>query len=97
MEGKCLGRFTSETRLLIAQRSDPCLNSSLAEIAKRNGLSHNTVRKYLRSDTVQPQFKVSEWPSKIDPFVERLTAWLKREMGRSCKQKRTIEQLRADL
>jgi transposase len=70
---------------------------SIREIAKRTGLSRNTVRKYLRSDTVEPRFKVPERPSKLDPFVERLTAWLRREMGRSRKQKRTIKQLHADL
>ena len=70
---------------------------SIREIAKRTGLSRNTVRKYLRSDTVEPQFKVPERPSKLDPFVERLTAWLRREMGRSRKQKRTVKQLHADL
>jgi transposase len=70
---------------------------SIREIAKRTGLSRNTVRKYLRSDTVEPRFKVPERPSKLDPFVERLTVWLRREMGRSRKQKRTIKQLHADL
>lgn len=38
-----------------------------------------------------------ERSSKLDPFVERLTAWLRREMGRSRKQKRTVKQLYADL
>ncbi|WP_375211521.1 IS21 family transposase, partial [Hyphococcus sp.] len=70
---------------------------SIREIARRTGLSRNTVRKYLRSDTVEPRFKVPERPSKLDPFVERLTVWLRREMGRSRKQKRTIKQLHADL
>ena len=70
---------------------------SIREIAKRTGLSRNTVRKYLRSGTVEPQFKVPERPSKLDPFVERLTVWLRREMGRPRKQKRTIKQLYADL
>ncbi|MBB5685728.1 sigma factor-like helix-turn-helix DNA-binding protein, partial [Sphingobium boeckii] len=35
---------------------------SIREIAKRTGLSRNTVRKYLRSDTVEPRFKVPERP-----------------------------------
>ncbi len=70
---------------------------SIREIAKRTGLSCNTVRKYLRSDTVEPQSKVPERPSKLAPLVERLTAWLRREMGRSRKQKRTIKQLHANL
>jgi len=33
---------------------------SIREIARRTGLSRNTVRKHLRSDTVEPQFKVPE-------------------------------------
>lgn len=70
---------------------------SIREIAKRTGLSRNTVRKYLRSGTVEPRFKTPERPSKLDPFVERLTAWLRRELGRPRKQKRTIKQLHADL
>jgi len=70
---------------------------SISEIAKRTGISRNTVRKYLRSDTVEPRFKVPQRPSKLDPFVERPTAWLRREMGRPRKQKCTVKQLHADL
>src|SRR5579863_168134 len=70
---------------------------SIREIARRTGLSRNTIRKYLRSDTVTPQFKVPDRPSKLDPYVERLSAWLRQEMGRPRKQKRTIKQLHADL
>lgn len=70
---------------------------SIREIARRTGLSRNTIRKYLRSDTVAPQFKAPDRPSKLDPYVERLSAWLRREMGRPRKQKRTIKQLHADL
>ena len=53
---------------------------SIREIAKRTGLSRNTVRKYLRSGTVEPQFKVPERPSKLDPFVDRLTVNALREL-----------------
>ena len=70
---------------------------SIREIVRRTGLSRNTIRKYLRSDTIEPQFKVPERPSKLDPFAERLSAWLQRETARSRKQKRTIKQLHADL
>ena len=70
---------------------------SIHEIARRTGLSRNTIRKYLRSGIVEPRFKVPERPSKLDPFAERLSAWLKREMGCTRKQKRTMKQLHADL
>ena len=70
---------------------------SIREIARRTGLSRNTIRKYLRSDTIEPHFMVPDRPSKLDPFADRLSAWLRREMSRSRKQKRTIKQLYADL
>src|SRR3546814_10958548 len=54
---------------------------SIREIVRRTGLSRNTIRKYLRSDTIEPQFKVPERPSKLDPFVERLSAGLQRELA----------------
>ncbi|HCO54894.1 MAG TPA: IS21 family transposase [Pelagibacterium sp.] len=67
---------------------------SIREISRRTGLSRNTIRKYLRSDTVEPKFKVPERPSKIDPFAEKLSGWLKAE---SRKQRRTVKQIHADL
>src|SRR3546814_5875503 len=69
----------------------------MREIVRRTVLQRNTIRKYLRSDTIEPQFKGPERPGKLDPFVERLSAWLQREMARSRKQKRTVKQLHADL
>ena len=70
---------------------------SIREIARRTGLSRNTIRKYLRAGTAEPPFKVPERPSRLDPFAERLALWLRREMARSRKQKRTVKQLHADL
>ncbi|MGR9159736.1 hypothetical protein [Rhizobium leguminosarum] len=35
--------------------------------------------------------------TKLDPFAERLTSGLKTEAGKSCKQRRTLRQLNADL
>jgi len=70
---------------------------SIREIARRTGLSRNTIRKYLRSGTVEPQFRVPERPSKLDPFADKLSAWLKTEAGKSRKQRRTLKQLHADL
>ncbi|WP_127074432.1 IS21 family transposase, partial [Pelagibacterium lentulum] len=70
---------------------------SIREISRRTGLSRNTIRKYLRSDTVEPKFKVPERPSKIDPFAEKLSGWLKAESRKPRKQRRTVKQIHADL
>ncbi len=69
----------------------------IREIERRTGLSRNTIRKYLRSDAVEPQFKLPDRPSKLDPFAEKLTGWLRQEASKSRKQKRTAKQLHADL
>ncbi len=70
---------------------------SIREIARCTGLSRNAIRKYLRSDEVEPRFRVPERPSKLDAYTERLSAWLRTEANRPRKQKRTIKQLHADL
>ena len=70
---------------------------SIREISRRTGLSRNTVRKYLRSDSVEPKFDVPDRPSKLDPYADKLSQMLRQEAGKSRKQKRTIKQLHADL
>ena len=42
---------------------------SIREIARRTGLSRNTVSKHLAADTVEPKFATPERPSKLDPFA----------------------------
>ena len=70
---------------------------SIREIARRTGLSRNTIRKYLRSGAVEPKFKVPDRPSKLDAFAGQLVRWLETEASKPRKQKRTIKQLHADL
>jgi transposase len=70
---------------------------AIREIERRTGLSRNTIRKYLRADTVEPKFKVPERPSKLGPFAEKLSGWLRIEAGKSRKQRRTAKQMHADL
>ncbi|PZQ85411.1 MAG: IS21 family transposase [Ancylobacter novellus] len=70
---------------------------SIREISRCTGLSRNTVRKYLRSDSVEPRFQVPDRPSKLDPYADKLAAMLRVESGKSRKHKRTIKQLHADL
>jgi transposase len=61
---------------------------SIRAIARRTGLSRNTIRKYLRSETVEPIFRTPDRPSKLDPYAERLAAWLRADARRPRKQKR---------
>jgi hypothetical protein len=70
---------------------------SIREISRRTGLSRNTVRKYLRSDSVEPKFNVPDRPSRLDPYADKLSHMLRQEAGKSRKQKRTVKQLHADL
>ena len=69
----------------------------IREIERRTGLSRNTIRKYLRAGTVEPRFKVPERPSKFDPFAEKLSGWLRTEVAKSRKQRRTAKQMHAEL
>jgi transposase len=70
---------------------------SIREISRRAGLSRNTIAKYLSAGKIEPTFMVPERPSKLDPFSDKLAAWLKTETGKSHKQRRTLKQLHADL
>jgi hypothetical protein len=55
------------------------------------------VRKYLRSDSVEPKFDAPDRPSRLDPFADKLAHMLRQEAAKSRKQKRTVKQLPADL
>ena len=70
---------------------------SIREIARRTGLSRNTIKKYLRAHTVEPRYVKRVSPSKLDPFAEKLSGWLKSEAAKSRKQRRTLKQMHADL
>ena len=41
---------------------------SIREIARRTGLSRNTVTKHLAANTIEPKFATPERSSKLDPF-----------------------------
>ena len=70
---------------------------SLREIAKRLGISRNTVRRYLRSETVEPANADRRSASALDVYTFKLSAWLKTESTKSRKQKRSLKQMHADL
>ena len=61
----------------------------IREIERRTGLSRNTIRKYLRAQSIEPRFQVPERPSRLDPFADRLRGWLVLEAARPRKNRRT--------
>lgn len=69
----------------------------IREIARRTGLSRNTVRKYLSSNIVEPQYPNRCSSSKLGDYEQTLTSWLFREAKRHRKQRRTLKQLYHDL
>ena len=69
----------------------------IREIARRTGLSRNTIRKYLREGAVEPKYKTPKRPSKLDPYADRLSAWLLIQTRKSRKERRTVKQMHADL
>jgi transposase len=70
---------------------------SIREVSRRTGLSRNTIRKYLRSGSIEPSFRTPDRPSKLDAFADKLSAWLRTEASKSRKQKRTLKQVHRDL
>jgi len=69
----------------------------IREIARRTGLSRNTVRKYLANKVVEPEYPKRKSPSKLDDYGQTLTSWLFREAKRHRKQRRSVKQLHLDL
>ena len=46
---------------------------------------------------MEPAFRTRARPSKLDPFADKLSAWLKAEARKSRKKRRTLKHLHADL
>lgn len=69
----------------------------LREIARRLGISRNTVRHYLRSEITEPAYRDRQSSSAIDKYALQLTALLKTESAKSRKQRRSLKQIHADL
>ena len=69
----------------------------IREIARRTGLSRNTIRKYLREGDAAPSYAKRTSPSKLDAYADKLAGWLKSEISKSRKQRRTLKQMHVDL
>lgn len=61
----------------------------IREIARRTGMSRNTIKGYLDEGTIEPHFATPERQSKLDPFADKLAGWLKTEGTNARKQRRT--------
>ncbi len=66
---------------------------SIREISRRKGLARNTVKKYLRSDEIEPTYAKRISSSKLDPYAEKLANWLGIEATKSRKQRRNLKQI----
>jgi transposase len=67
---------------------------SLREIAKRSGLSRNTLRRWLRAeDVVEPVYPARTTRSILDPYREQLQAWLRTDSHRPKRYRRTAKVL----
>lgn len=64
---------------------------SIREIARRTGLSRNTINKYLAADVVEPRYAKRVSPSKLYAFADKLAKWLTGQTGKSRKQRHTIQ------
>ena len=62
----------------------------IREISRRTGLSRNTIKKYLREGAVEPKFKTPPRSSKLDPYADRLSAWLLAQTRKPRKDRRTV-------
>ena len=54
-------------------------------------------QEVLREGAVEPKFKTPKRPSKLDPYADRLSAWLLIQTRKSRKERRTVKQMHADL
>ena len=60
------------------------------EIARRTGLSRNTVRNWLRQPTMtEPKYPARVITSILDPYKEQLAAWLRTDSHRPKRDRRT--------
>ena len=71
---------------------------SRSEIARRTGLSRNTVKKWLRAgESVEPRYRRGSKPSKLSAFQEGLVKALEADAGRAKRDRRSAKALFAEL
>lgn len=68
----------------------------LREIAKGSA-SRETPRRHLRSEMAEPAYAERQSATAVDPYAFQLSGWLKMEVAKSRKLRRTLNQLHEDL
>ena len=67
---------------------------SLREVARRTGLSRNTVRNWLRQPEVtEPKYPARRTVSKVDGWAELLRTWLRTDSHRAKRERRTAKMM----
>lgn len=69
----------------------------IREVARRTGLSKNTVKKYLRDETIEPVYPEREESRKVDAYAQTLSGWLKADAARPKRERRTARALHTAL
>ena len=69
----------------------------IREIARRPDISHNTVRRHLRSETTESSYAERRSTSGLDKYSVQLAGWLKAETTKPRKQRRNLKQIHEDL
>ena len=63
---------------------------SRSEIARRTGLSRNTVKKWLRAgESVEPRYRRGAKPGKLSAFAQVLVGAREADAGRAKRDRRT--------
>ena len=71
---------------------------SISEIARRLGLSRNTVKRWLKADPgAEPKYRRKPRPTKLSPYEGQLVRWLEADSRRPKRERRTALALCAQL
>ena len=66
----------------------------MTDIARKVGVSRDTVYKYLSEDDFSPKMPVrAHRPSKMDPYADTVHAWLIEDLGEWRKQRHTAHRV----
>ena len=71
---------------------------SISEIARRLGLSRNTVKRWLNAEAgTEPRYRRKPRPTKLTPYEGQLVRWLEADLRRPKRERRTALALFGEL